>query len=202
MNPMNSYQAEQLEALRMVREQGLSLPSDLKEEVSRYLAFRRRTEAFYREHFEQTCSEKCYLSSLSACCSKDGIVIFFADVVINFLYSSENDLDLLEHAIKNPAAQGKCIFLARGGCLWRVKPIVCEMFVCDTAKKGAFEDSPEAAARWEKLENQRKTFTWPDRPVLFEHLERIFLDRGLESSLMHIHKSPGLMRIKKTRDNG
>lgn len=199
---MNAYQKEQLEALQIVRGQILNLPSVVKKGLSRYLAFREQTATFHRMHFEQICTEKCYLGNLSACCSKDGIVVFFADVVINAIYSSEKELDLLEHAIENPAIPGKCIFLSPGGCLWRIKPIVCEMFVCNTAKETAFKDHPEAAAQWEEFEKQRKTFTWPDRPVLFEHLERIFLDKGLESSLMHIHTSPGLMRIRKNRPIG
>ncbi len=199
---MNEYQIEQLEALQIVRQHPDAAAGQpaIKAEIERYHDFRTRTAIFHQAHFEQTCTEKCYFSNLSACCSKDGIIIFFADVVINALASSAAELDLLEHAIAHPPYPGKCIFLTHKGCLWRVKPIVCEMFVCQTAKNAAFENDPQAAEQWEAFEKERKTFTWPDQPVLFEHLERLFLDLGAESSLMHIHKSPGLLRIKKNRE--
>lgn len=198
---MNEYQVEQLEALRTVRrhpDAAAGQPS-IKTEIERYLAFRDRTAGFHQAHFEPFCAEKCYFSNASACCSKDGIIVFFADVVINALASSAAELDLLEQAIANPVSPGKCIFLTRSGCLWRIKPIVCEMFVCRAAKTTAFENDPRAAEQWKEFEKERKSFTWPDRPVLFEHLERLFIDIGAESTLMHIHNSPGLLRIKKKR---
>lgn len=201
---MNSYQIEQLKTLHTVRQNlepaaGSSADCgqwDGKEEIHRYMAFRDRTAIFHQRHFEEVCTEKCYHSRLSACCSRDGIIIFFADVVINALYSSYSELDLLEHAIQYPAASEKCIFLSSSGCLWRVKPIVCEMFVCEPALKQVFTKNPDAEAQWRQLEQERKSYTWPDKPVLFEHLERRFLDMGIDSSLMHIHKSPGLLRIR------
>ena len=44
---------------------------------------------------------------------------------------------------------------------------------------------------------QEKSFKWPDRPVLFDDLEKLFLDLGCHSTLMHLNLSPGLLRIKK-----
>ncbi|MFW5937201.1 MAG: hypothetical protein ACOCS6_04000, partial [Desulfosalsimonas sp.] len=87
---MNEYQIEQLQALQMVRQhinagQGRQteaiLPRQIKQELRRYYDFRDRSAAFHQACFEQTCTAKCYLSNLSACCSKDGIIVFFADVV-------------------------------------------------------------------------------------------------------------------------
>ena len=38
--------------------------------------------------------------------------------------------------------------------------------------------------------------TWPDRPVLFDELEKLFIKEGYDSPLMYCHKSPGLLRLK------
>jgi hypothetical protein len=47
------------------------------------------------------------------------------------------------------------------------------------------------------LRRQEKKYKWPDRPVLFDHLEKVFLDMGYRSSLMHLNLSPGLLRVKR-----
>jgi len=56
--------------------------------------------------------------------------------------------------------------------------------------------------RWQKLQRQEKSFTKPDRPVLFDDLERFFIERGYESPLMFFHHSPGLLRLKKKHNVG
>ena len=48
--------------------------------------------------------------------------------------------------------------------------------------------------RWER---EAKAYRWPEKPVLFDALEKIFLDLGCDSSLMFLNKSPGLLRIKQ-----
>jgi hypothetical protein len=200
---MNAYQKEQLEALQMIRQHLDKLSTSeieaLKSEIVDYLEFRSRVASFLDTHFNDICTEKCYYSQLSACCSKDGIIAFFADVVINGLSAATDDLDRLEDAIQHPANDFKCIFLSETGCLWQVKPIVCEMFLCDEAEKKVFENDPEARDQWEEYKEIKKAYTWPDQPVLFEILESFFIDKGCSSTLMYIHNSPGLMRIKKTR---
>ena len=142
--PMNDYQKEQLEAFQMIRKYLSKLPDaeikSLKVQISDYLEFRSRVAFFLEKHFKDICTEKCYNSKLGACCSKDGIIAFFADVVINVLSAANDDLDQLEFAIQNPANAFKCIFLSETGCLWQVKPIVCEMFLCDEAENRAFTD--------------------------------------------------------------
>ncbi|RJP84292.1 MAG: hypothetical protein C4518_19765 [Desulfobacteraceae bacterium] len=202
---MNAYQAEQLEALRMVR-QLLGALSEaeagtLKADIADYRRFRSQVAGFLDAHFKDICTEKCFSSRLSACCSKNGIITFFADVVVNALVSDDEDLDRIEWAIQNPANAFKCIFLSEGGCLWRIKPVVCEFFLCDEAENRAFGDNPEAKKQFEVFKEIKKHFTWPDKPVLFERLEEFFLSRGCRSSLMYIHFSPGLSRIRQNRNS-
>jgi len=81
--------------------------------------------------------------------------------------------------------------------MWRVKPIVCEMFLCEQAKKEVFREKAWAEDAWEELKQRKKLYTWPDRPVLFDDLERYFMDAGYSSPLMYLHNSPGLLRVKQ-----
>ena len=210
-NDMNSYQAEQLHALGIIRRHA-SKPKkpetlreakakgfDLKAQLSGYLVFREEISRFFARWFEDICTENCYTSGLSACCSKDGIIVFWADMVINALVSGPAELNRLEAAIRNPASDSKCIYLAPGGCTWRIKPIVCEMFICPDAENAVFARHPEAGSAWSDIRERKKAFTWPDRPVLFEVLESIFIEDGCRSSLMHVHNSPGLQRLVRNR---
>ncbi|MBS0013803.1 MAG: hypothetical protein KFF46_07510 [Desulfobacterales bacterium] len=199
---MNDYQMEQRQALQIVRRHLHQIPlEDLEKQITDYLYFRQKTARFYNAHIEPVCEKKCFTTGISGCCTKDGIIVFFADVVINALQSTTRELDRLEQAIGSPSPGGKCIFLAQNGCTWQVKPIVCEMFICHPARQQAFANSPSKAEKWKALEQERKTFTWPDQPVLFERLESLFLNLGQRSTLMHIHKSPGLLRVKQNRDS-
>ena len=81
--------------------------------------------------------------------------------------------------------------------MWRIKPIICEMFLCDRALEGMKAADPQAMTVWQRLVNEAQGFRWPDRPVLFDLIETRFLAAGLCSSLMYLHNSPGLMRIKR-----
>ena len=201
---MNQYQKEQLDALKEVRRHLNAMTPDEKERLtntlSDYLEFRSRVSSFLNTFFSSICTEKCYANRLSACCSKDGILAFFGDVVVNALTSSPEGLDRLEAAIVRPEREKKCIFLSEEGCLWRIKPIVCEMFLCDEAEKKAFGDNIEAKKKWKAYKEERKNFTWPDKRVLFEELERVFIEKDVTSPIMYIHFSPGLLRIKNSRD--
>lgn len=201
---MNTYQLEQIEALRMVRDALDRMPApemdNLRREISGYLIFREQLADFMAAHFGEICSEKCYQSRLSACCSRDGIITFFADMVVNAIVSEAADLDALERAVGQPQNDSKCIYLTDTGCLWRLKPIVCEMFLCHEAKNAVFDANPAAAEQWERFCAEKAHFTWPDQPVLFEALESRFIAMGLCSPLMYIHYSPGLKRIKDNRD--
>ena len=202
---MNEYQKEQLETLLMIRKQfeGLSASEieDLQAEIAEYLSFRSRIAGFLEHHFRDICTEKCYQSQLSACCSKDGIIAFFADAVVNALVSNTHELDTLENAIRRPVYRHKCIFLSEKGCLWRIKPIVCEMFLCDEAERMSFGENQNALKQWNEFKEIKKNYTWPDKPVLFESLEMVFMEKNCKSPLMYIHHSPGLLRIKTMRDD-
>ena len=198
---MDEYQKEQYDALLIVTEHlaSISAPERLKlnNALTDYLLFRDKVKTFLADHFAQICTQKCYQSKLSACCSREGIITFFADVVINILASEKKEVEALFTILKKPNNGFKCIYLGEQGCMWRIKPIVCEMFLCDQAIKAVFDEKPQVREEWKSLEQERKLFTWPDRPVLFDKLESIFIDAGYNSSLMYMHNSPGLLRVKK-----
>jgi len=198
---MDEYQKEQYDALSMVKEHlaSLAIPERLKLDsaLADYLLFRNKVKTFLADHFAQICTQKCYQSKLSACCSREGIITFFADVVINILASEKKEVEALFTKLQKPNNGFKCIYLGEQGCMWRIKPIVCEMFLCDQAINSVFDEKPQAHKEWKSLEQERKLFTWPDKPVLFDKLESIFIDAGYNSSLMYMHNSPGLLRVKK-----
>jgi hypothetical protein len=198
---MGSYQKEQLETLNMVHRHLKTIPKLEKQrlllQISDYLMFRNTVDAFLGEHFENICTVKCYQSNVSACCSREGIITFFADVVVNVLVSEESEIKALSKALKKPNTGFKCVYLNVHGCMWRIKPIICEMFLCDPAEKAVFSEKPLAKRAWQQLKLREKQYRWPDRPVLFDDLEKYFIDAGYSSPLMYLHNSPGLLRIKK-----
>ena len=198
---MNSYQKEQAEAHAMVRFHIASLSiSEVKRlniQISDYLAFRREVDDFLHEHFSRTCTQKCYQSNVSACCARESIITVFGDMVINVLVSADHEIKTLIAVLQKPNQGFKCIYLGDHGCLWRVKPIVCEMFLCQQAKEAVFKETPWVDEAWNQLKRRQKDFTWPNRPVLFDDLERYFMDAGYDSPLMYLHNSPGLLRVKK-----
>ncbi len=201
---MTPYNREQFDALRIIRGHLASLSrkdlDSLHRRIDEYASFRNELEEFLERRFEKICTESCFRSRRSACCTREGIIVFFADVVINALESSQAQLEAIEIALETGGGrdQGfKCVFLTENGCLWRVRPIVCAMFLCDSAKEKVFGQDPEAARLWEMFESRRKAFTWPDKPVLFDDLETVFMGAGCRSPLMHLHFSPGLRMVKK-----
>ena len=203
---MNSYQKEQLEALSLVQAYLANLALDerqaLESRIANYLLFRDDVDAFLDAHFSEICTLKCFKSKISACCSRDGIITFFGDVVVNALVTPEEEINTLRSVLQKPNKGFKCIYLGKQGCMWRVKPIVCEMFLCKSASEEVLASKPEPANTWEELKLRKKLFTWPDRPVLFDDLERILLDAGYSSSLMYMHNSPGLLRVKEQVKKG
>jgi hypothetical protein len=198
---MSEYQFEQLETLSLARLYLKALPGGEKDKLrlmaADYLEFRRRVDRFLETYFGSVCDQSCYQSRLSACCSREGIITFFADVVINLLFSNDDEIDGLTSALQRESEGFKCVYLGSAGCLWRIKPIVCQMFLCELAKARVFRQHPEAEAEWLELDRQRKKFTWPDRPVLFDMLEKYFIAMGCSSPLMYMHQSPGLLRVKQ-----
>ncbi|MBW1842053.1 MAG: hypothetical protein JRI75_09705 [Deltaproteobacteria bacterium] len=198
---MSSYQKEQLEAISLIFRHlsriSVQEKEKLRQEISDYLSFRREVDAFLSKYFGDICTQKCYHNQRSACCSREGIITFFADTVVNVLVSRDGAVKSLMAVLQKPNMGFKCIYLGNHGCMWQVKPIVCEMFLCKQAKTEVFEENPAAGEAWEKLNQLKKRFTWPDRPVLFDALERYFMDAGHSSSLMYMHNSPGLLRVKQ-----
>ena len=198
---MNSYHQEQIETLRMVQHHldclAVSEQQTLRAAVANYLMFRRQVDEFLAEHFSQICTRTCYQSRISACCSREGIVTFFADIVVNLLVSTHADVDELLAVLNKPNDGFKCVYLTETGCLWQLKPIVCQMYLCDRSKDEVFGKTPDLEAEWKLLEQKRKRFTWPDRPVLFDDLESYFIKAGHRSPLMYLHNSPGLLRLKQ-----
>ena len=174
----------------------------LRASIGPYLLFRSEVSRFQREFLSEICTQACFTTRQSACCNRDGIATFFADVVINALFSSEEDLNRIKAALVNDPGGFKCVYLGEKGCVWRLKPIVCEMFLCDRAKAAVLEGDRNRDDRWQELLRKEKQFTWPDKPVLFDELEELFLEAGLKSPLMYCHLSPGLLRVKAQRKRG
>jgi hypothetical protein len=197
---MSEYNRDQLEALLMVQNYLKGLPSSemkgLWAAVEPYLEFRSEVSQFQKEFLSEICTQACFTTHQSACCNRDGIATFFADAVINALLSSGEDLDLLRTTLENDPGGFKCVYLGDKGCLWRLKPIVCEMFLCDRAKAALMEKDPSLGTHWQALLLKEKRFNWPDKPILFDELEELFLGAGLKSPLMYCHLSPGLRRVK------
>jgi hypothetical protein len=76
------------------------------------------------------------------------------------------------------------------------------MFLCEDARKTVFGKVLNAHAQWESLRRREKRYTWPDRPVLFDDLEDVFIQAGYDSSLMYFHNSPGLLKVKSQAMKG
>lgn len=199
---MNDYQQEQWDALKLTRKTLSSLSDHelelLKNRIQLYLDFRSKVDRFLQTHFADHCNQSCYSNRRSACCSKDGIVTFWADVVINTLNSSPTVLSELEHSLVNPLYDHKCTYLGPTGCCWQVRPLMCAMFLCDEVQISVFHNEHNHLKQhWQSLFDEAKGFRWPDRPVLFDWLETYFMSRGVHCSLMYINTTPGLLRIKQ-----
>jgi hypothetical protein len=110
--------------------------------------------------------------------------------------SSEEETDRIVEALQTPNVGLKCVYLGNRGCLWKIKPIVCEMFLCKEARQTVFGQALDVKKRWKRLKRREKMYTWPDRPVLFDDLEAVFIQAGYNSNLMYFHNSPGLLKVK------
>jgi hypothetical protein len=205
MKTMDEYQKEQFNAHSLAVNYMDSLSEikieQFKAKVGDYLNFRKDTGQFLEQYFSEICVQSCYQNGRSACCSKEGIITFFADILINALLSTKKEIEGLKLLLKIENKGFKCIYLGEEGCVWRLKPIICDMFLCDQAKKQVFEKDQEASRQWDCLKKREKGFTWPDRPVLFDDLEAVCIQDSLVSPLMYLHNSPGLLRVKKLAQN-
>ena len=70
------------------------------------------------------------------------------------------------------------------------------MFLCEHAKINLGVRGDSVLKKWNQFKEEEKNFTWPDKPVLFDELETLFIEKGFDSPLMYFHKSPGLLRVK------
>jgi hypothetical protein len=198
---MNDYQREQLEALDQVRAKIKSVISiqsgNLSSDIRSYLLFRQQLDVFLSQNFDRYCTQACFENRASACCSKDGIITFWADVVLNVYHSSKNQIEELRTSILEPIFNYKCIYLSVNGCRWKIRPLGCALFLCDQVQADVLNQQPMLAEQWENFKTMGRLFRWPDRPVLFDQLEQVFMAAGCRSSLMYLNTSPGLLRIKQ-----
>lgn len=201
MNDINEYQRDQVEDYRLVVNHINSLSSEQKfrllTEIQPYLEFREEVDAFLADHFASVCTATCFQNRLSACCAKDSIIIFFADVVVNSLISNGDEIIRIMKSLTTTNTGGKCVYLGPDGCKWHMKPIVCATFLCDRAETEIFAPAPQLREKWDELREKEKKFKWPDQPVLFDKLEAVFIDAGYNSPSMFLHNSPGLLRVKR-----
>jgi len=70
------------------------------------------------------------------------------------------------------------------------------MVLCEQAKRTVFGEVRGVEATWEQRRMHEKEYTLPTKPVLFDDLERYFINLGVVSPHMYFHKSPGLLRLK------
>ena len=200
MAEMSPYNQQQKEALLMVRQHLSGLPLSqlrrLKKRIRSYLGFREAVASFQKTHFDDLCSEKCFTSYTSACCGREGIITFFADVVVNVLLSTQEEIDVLLDILDTDTGGLNCVYLNNTGCIWRVKPIVCEMFLCKHAKNLVLDNNKALQSQWQTFRQRERRYTWPTRPVLFDELEDYFIEAGFDSPLMYLHRSPGLLQLK------
>ena len=169
----------------------------LKHKLADYLSFRKDAATFLSTHFSDICSETCYQSQVSACCTREGIITFFADVVINAVMSNAMENKGLVRGPRFTPGRIQMYLSGEQGCLWHLKPLICEMFLCNKAEDVVLKTNQDIQNEWQALKKREKTFRWPDQRVLFDELEQLFLDAGHISSLMYLHNSPGLLRVKQ-----
>ena len=200
MSELSEYNQQQMDAILMVRQHLTHLPASklrwLKQRIKSYMHFRKAVRSFQAEHFSDICSKKCFTSRTSGCCGREGIITFFADVVINVILSTPGQIDALLETLERDTGGFNCVYLNENGCPWLWKPIVCEMFLCDVAKESVLVKSESLASQWSELRRRERMYTWPTRPVLFDELEGFFINGNFDSPLMYLHKSPGLLRLK------
>jgi hypothetical protein len=206
MEPVSEYNRDQLVGFEKVREGLCKLDNqeiqELRTAIAPYLEFRARLAEFNARHFTALCRETCFLTSVSACCGFESIFTFFADQVITALCTNSTDQEAMLALLSRPNHSRHCVYLGESGCTWKVPPIGCAMFFCDTAKNQVFKGSPAAESEWSRLRELEKEFTQPTRPVLFDWIEVLFRRAGIDSPHMYFHKSPGLLRMKAGYSQG
>lgn len=197
----SEYNRDQLQSFRIIERTCRRMPDSDRENLSRaiqpYLHFRTRLAEFQALTFVPHCRATCYDTALSACCGFESIFTFFADQVITTIESSPADMEAVFRVLSRPNETRNCVYLGENGCLWKVPPVSCAMFLCDGIRKEILEPRPEAAQTWNQFREEEKEYTHPVRPVLFDSVESLFIRLGADSPHMYFHKSPGLLRLKE-----
>ncbi len=198
---ISSYNLDQWTSFRAILEAMGAMDAAelqrLRETARPYLRFREELDLFHKRHVDGHCTTACFEKGISACCGFESIFTFFGDQVITVLFSDEEDMDSLLSPLTMPNTTGKCVYAGPAGCLWKVRPISCAMFFCDDVKKNILQNTEGIEGEWKEMQKREKEFTWPDRQVLFDDLEKCFMACNVDSPFMYFHKSPGLLRIKK-----
>lgn len=198
---MSEFNRDQWAGFNAIRKAMEGLPPSelegLAEKSGQYLDFRRSLDRYQSEHFGPFCHSACFETGLSACCGFESIFTFFADMVIESLFASSEEMRGIFRALEKPNLSRRCVYLGENGCIWRFRPISCAMFICEDATRASFKNRPEAKATWEEYRRREKEFTYPDKPVLFDDIEKYFKNLGVDSVHMYLHRSPGLMRLKQ-----
>jgi hypothetical protein len=197
---ISEYNRDQLLSLQAIDDASPGLPDaeirSLAASLSPYLEFRRQLEGYQSRYFVDICAASCFSTGLSACCGFESIITFFADHVINYLLSTVEERKRLFSILRQANRSGRCVYLQVTGCLWRLRPISCAMFLCEDARQAVFARCPEAEALWAELREWEKDYTYPTRPVLFDYVERVFRGLAVHSPHMYFHTSLGLLRLK------
>ncbi len=101
---MCEYNKEQLETLYIVRQylskQSQNKIETYKKDIESYSLFRKKISDFSSKNFSSLCREKCFDNGLSACCTKEGIITYFADVFVNAIYSTPDQLNKIENILQ------------------------------------------------------------------------------------------------------
>lgn len=161
--------------------------------IEPYLAFRDDLERFHTRHVTGFCTGTCFETRESACCGFESIFTYFADLVIAWLRASGEERGRIRALLAAFNRTLHCVYLTEKGCLFRTSPVSCAMFLCDRAKAAL---SIEAQGEYAGLREREKEFTRPDKPILFDEIERIFIEAGVDSPHMYCHRLPGLLKLK------
>jgi hypothetical protein len=200
LDHISDYNRDQWNSFNAIEKACRGLPhfelEKLKRSLESYLHFRNNLDSYQQQYFGRFCRTTCFDGGLSACCGFESIFTFFADQIITFLLSTPEEHAALLHMLEQPNKTERCVYLGERGCLWGVTPISCAMFFCEQAKRTVFSENRHAQVIWEQLRLQEKAYTFPTQPVLFDDMERYFIDLGVDSPHMYFHKSPGLLRVK------
>ncbi|MGV8074026.1 MAG: hypothetical protein AB2L11_05675 [Syntrophobacteraceae bacterium] len=198
---LSDYNRDQLITIKAIQQACEKLSrveiEELKKLLEGYLRFRNELEEYHVRYLKCICRASCFETGLSSCCSFESIITFFADHVINYLFSTSEEIAAVIEVLVNSQDSGKCVYLGGNGCVLKVRPVTCAMFLCGRAKQEISDSNPGAEACYEELLDQEKEYTWPTKPVLFNDLETYFMRLGVESPHLYFHRSPGLIRLKE-----